>query len=186
MGDCSAGGSEDSERLDVSRGTSSWQSRFMFHVEHQILRSVTMFHVEHSGVMRVFSSCRTSMTTLYRHPAYLVRSDPPVGVADECTAPRSARHLAGGAIRHRRHVAVSPTSAHHVEGACSVGSLRSPLGPCVSARLRRQCATHAILLWRWSMRDRTPSLHEGSEDHPPGRVTSDVLRGGKKTGDVCD
>lgn len=122
--DCSAGGCQDSERRDVSRGTSSCQSRFMFHVEHHLLRSVTMFHVEHSGVMRVFSSCRTSMTILYRHPAYLVRSGPPVGVADECTAPHSPRHLVGGAIRHRRRVAVSPTSAHHVEGARSVGSPR--------------------------------------------------------------
>ncbi|KJL21728.1 hypothetical protein RN50_01626 [Microbacterium foliorum] len=100
------------------------QSRFMFHVEHHLLCSLMMFHVEHSVVMRLFGRCRTSLTTLSSHPKYLVRSDPPVGVAGGCTAPHSARHLAGGAIRHRRRVAVSPTSAHHVEGARSVGSLR--------------------------------------------------------------
>lgn len=160
--------------------------RLMFHVEHHLLCSLMMFHVEHSVVMRLFGRCRTSLTTLSSHPKYLVRSDPPVGVADECTAPHSARHLAGGAILRLRHVAVSPTSAHHVEGRVPSGRGDHRWDSGMSARLRRQRTTHVILLWRRSMRGAHAVTARWFRGSSPGRMTSDVLRGGKKTGDVSD
>lgn len=56
---------------------------------------------------------------------------------------------------------------HTTWGGVPLGRGDSGWDSGMSARLRRQCATHVILLWRWSMRERTPSLREGSEDHPP-------------------